>query len=97
MIFASRSISVHILRGVLGFAAVCGSLATLGTTIWPSVVLLPAALFLLKGCPMCWAAGLIETITISRRKQQESTVDSRPLFRQPPDDSCCRSSQEKPA
>jgi hypothetical protein len=83
----SKTIGVHILRGVLGFTAFFVSLATLGTTIWPSLFLLPAALYLLKGCPMCWAAGLIETITTSGGKHGAG----EPLQQ----GSCCGPSQER--
>jgi hypothetical protein len=39
--------------------------------MWPSLVLLPAALYFLKGCPMCWTVGLIETIARAVRKREE--------------------------
>lgn len=98
MLFGNKSISVHIIRGILGFAAVYGSLATLSTTVWPSVVLLPAALYFLKGCPMCWVAGLIETITMSRRRHGGGNMDSQSaLVRQPQDGSCCGTSDGRPA
>ena len=87
MYLGSKTIGVHILRGVLGFAAFFVSLATLGTTIWPSLFLLPAGFYLLKGCPMCWAAGLIETITRTGGKHGESG--------QLEPGSCCGASEER--
>ena len=71
MYFGNKTIGIHILRGILGFASIYGALATLGATIWPSLVLLPAALYFLKGCPMCWTVGLIETLTGAIRKRGE--------------------------
>ena len=87
--FGSKTIGIHILRGVLGFAAFSVSLATLSTTIWPSLFLLPAAFYLLKGCPMCWMAGLIETITRSGAKHGEST--------QLQQGACCGASEAAPS
>jgi hypothetical protein len=71
VVFGNRTIALHILRGVLGVAALYGSLSTMNHTIWPSIVLLPAALYLLKGCPMCWTMGLIETIVMAVHKRNE--------------------------
>jgi hypothetical protein len=39
--------------------------------MWPSLLLLPTALFLLKGCLMCWTVGLIETIVMAVHKHNE--------------------------
>src|SRR5262249_38002 len=87
--FGSKTIGVHILRGVLGFAAFSVSLATLSTTIWPSLFLLPAAFYLLKGCPMCWIAGFVETITRSGAKDGESA--------QLQQDACCGAAEPGPS
>lgn len=71
MYFGNRTIGLHLLRGVLGLAALGGSLATMNRTMWPSLLLLPVALFLLKGCPTCWTIGLIETIVMVVHKHNE--------------------------
>jgi hypothetical protein len=49
VVFGNSRISLHILRGVLAAAAIYGSLATMSRTIWPSIILLPAAVYLMKG------------------------------------------------
>ena len=49
VVFGNSTISLHILRGVLAAAAIYGSLATMSRTIWPSIILLPAAVYLMKG------------------------------------------------
>ena len=49
MVFGNSKISLHILRGVLAAAAIYGSFATMSRTIWPAIVLLPAAVYLMKG------------------------------------------------
>lgn len=64
MTFGSRRLSVHLIRGVGGFVALGAALATMNTTLWPSLVLLPVSLYLLRGCPMCWTIGLFETLAM---------------------------------
>jgi hypothetical protein len=49
VVFGNSTIRLHILRGVLAAAAIYGSLATMSRTIWPSIILLPAAVYLMKG------------------------------------------------
>ena len=76
MVFGNRTIAIHLLRGVLGILALYGSFSTMNETIWPSIILLPAAIFLLKGCPMCWTMGLIETIVMVVHKRNERKLAS---------------------
>ena len=76
MYFGNRTIGLHILRGVLGVAALYASLSTAGRTIWPSLVLLPAGLYFLKGCPLCWTVGLIETVALALRRRKERNLAS---------------------
>lgn len=71
MFFGNKTIRVHILKGLLGFVALYVALSTMDRTIWPSLVLLPVVLYLLKGCPMCWTMGLIETIVMAVHKRNE--------------------------
>jgi hypothetical protein len=59
--FASRSVPVHYARGVVGLLAAVA--AVLGVALGA-----PAALLLLlvtvaawRGCPTCWAVGLMQT------------------------------------
>jgi hypothetical protein len=68
-VFASRSITAHILRGAIA--------AALLTWLWfqqsSNPVLVAAALvgaiIAMRGCPMCWTAGLFETIvTVASRR-----------------------------
>ena len=76
MVFGNRTIGLHILRGILALAAIYGSFSTMNYTIWPSIILLPAAIFLLKGCPICWTMGLIETIVMAIHKHNERKLAS---------------------
>ena len=73
--FASASLLRHLTRGALGFGLL-GSAFALTTTFGPTALLLaPLGLFALRGCPMCWTLGLIETIS-ARRLQRTCTPGS---------------------
>jgi hypothetical protein len=74
--FASKSLSIHLLRGLGGFGAFALAIVTI-QFIWPMLILIPLGLFLLRGCPMCWTMGLIETVRNSLRKS--SDAPSAPL------------------
>jgi hypothetical protein len=63
---ASTSIALHLARGAIGFG-----LIGLGLALTPSVgpvalLLAPPGMVALRGCPTCWIAGLIQTISASR-------------------------------
>lgn len=63
---ASTSIARHLARGAIGFG-----LIGLGLALTPSVgpialLLAPPGMVALRGCPTCWIAGLIQTISASR-------------------------------
>ena len=58
--FASRTLSEHVLRGLVGIAAIVG--AVLSPLGWLSVPLVIVGLVALRGCPMCWTIGLVQTV-----------------------------------
>lgn len=64
--FASRSVSGHLVRGVIGLGALTGAVV-FASALWPALLLLPVALVALRGCPMCWTVGLVETIVAGVR------------------------------
>ena len=68
--YASSSLPVHLLRGALGFLALTGSVALIPIPGLLSLLLLPVGLFALRGCPTCWAIGLMQTL--SRGKLRRS-------------------------
>jgi len=63
---ASSTVAAHLTRGVLGFGLLGVALA-LAPSHGPAALLLVApGLVALRGCPTCWIAGLIETISAGR-------------------------------
>ena len=59
--FASASVKQHYLRGVLGLVALVLAFAgaTLGTPAALALLIVTVAAW--RGCPTCWAVGLMET------------------------------------
>lgn len=58
--FASRSVPVHVARGVLGLVALVAGIALASQSGW-WLLLLPLTVVLWRGCPTCWLMGLIAT------------------------------------
>jgi hypothetical protein len=66
---ASTSIARHLSRGAIGFGLLGAALA-LAPSHGPAALLLaPPGLLALRGCPTCWIAGLIETISAGRLRR----------------------------
>jgi hypothetical protein len=61
-LFGSRSVTAHVLRGVIAAALV--TWAVLNHPTHPALALVTgvAAVIAMRGCPMCWTVGLFETI-----------------------------------
>lgn len=73
--FASTSLPRHLVRGAVGFGALIGSVALIPVVGLGSLLLAPVGLLALRGCPTCWAIGLVQTISMGRL--QRSCVDGR--------------------
>lgn len=73
--FASATLTRHVTRGVVGFGALVGAFALIPVIGPVSLVLLPVSLIALRGCPTCWAIGLMQTISLG--KLQRSCVNGR--------------------
>jgi hypothetical protein len=77
--FASVSVARHLLRGVVGFGLI-GSAFALAVSQGPAALLLTLpGMVALRGCPMCWFAGLIQTVTAGRLERSCSDGDCRLL------------------
>jgi hypothetical protein len=60
---------------VIGFGGLIGSVALIPITGPISLLLLPVGLVALRGCPMCWTIGLIQTL--SRDRLRRTCEDGR--------------------
>lgn len=67
--FTSASLPRHLLRGTAGFAALAGSLLLIPLLGPGSLVVAAAGLFALRGCPMCWAIGLVQMLSAGRLRR----------------------------
>jgi hypothetical protein len=80
---ASTSVARHLMRGALGFGLI-GSALALTVRGGPLALLLaPPGLVALRGCPTCWIAGLVETISAGRLErtctESSCTLHTSPL------------------
>jgi hypothetical protein len=65
-VLASASLARHLSRGALGFGLI-GSALALAPSVGPAALLFaPLGFIALRGCPTCWALGLVETISVGR-------------------------------
>jgi hypothetical protein len=60
LMFASRSVRAHVVRGVLGLVVLVTGIALASQSGW-WLLLLPVTVVLWRGCPTCWVMGLIAT------------------------------------
>ncbi len=62
----AASVARHLVRGAIGFGLI-GSAFALTASLGPAALLLaPVGIVLLRGCPACWLAGLIEIVSAGR-------------------------------
>jgi hypothetical protein len=59
--FASRSLPEHLMRGAVGLPVLVAAFALIGALGPLSLLLVVPAVLLLRGCPTCWALGLVQT------------------------------------
>jgi hypothetical protein len=64
--FASASVTRHLARGALGFGLIGAALVLTSSVGAVALLLAPLGVVALRGCPMCWTLGLIETISAGR-------------------------------
>jgi hypothetical protein len=65
--FGSAYLIVHLMRGAAAAALIAWAIVNQTAHPWLSLAAGLAALVALRGCPMCWAVGLFETISKRRR------------------------------
>lgn len=76
-LFASRSLLAHLLRGAFAAACLYWAVTHESTTPVPALLAGVAALVALRGCPMCWTLGLIETVS-QRLKARGRSIPRAP-------------------
>jgi hypothetical protein len=71
--FASRSVSGHLLRGAVAFTLLYFAISHQHAQPVGAILAAVLALVLMRGCPVCWMVGLVET-----------AVERVKAFRHPP-------------
>lgn len=70
-LFASQSLFGHLLRGGVAFALLYVAIRQQHEHPVLAVLAGLGALVALRGCPMCWTIGLVETLGDSLRRLRE--------------------------
>lgn len=65
--FASRSVPVHVVRGIVGAVLLVASFVLAKQAHPLFILLLVPAGFAFRGCPTCWAMGLGQTRARTKR------------------------------
>jgi len=60
--FASKTIAAHMVRGAIAAALIAWTLLHQSSEPALAVAAGLAALVAMRGCPLCWTVGLVETI-----------------------------------
>ncbi|MFD7640700.1 hypothetical protein ACFV4P_08600 [Kitasatospora sp. NPDC059795] len=68
--FASSSLTRHLVRGGIGFGGIAAAFALMPLTGPLSLLLAPLGLVVLRGCPMCWAIGLAQTLSRGKLRRE---------------------------
>ncbi len=61
-VFASANLSAHLVRGALAALFLLAAIKVQEAAPLASLALGIAALVALRGCPVCWTMGLVETL-----------------------------------
>ncbi|GLF99897.1 hypothetical protein [Streptomyces yaizuensis] len=68
--FSSASLPRHLARGAAGFGSLAASVLLLPATGPVSLLLAPVGLLVLRGCPLCWTFGLVQTVSRGRLRRE---------------------------
>jgi hypothetical protein len=79
--FGSKTLLGHLVRGIIGGGALYAVVTYYPLYGWPLLLLMPIVLFALKGCPLCWLTGLIETMV--KRDKKHMCVDGSCTLKTP--------------
>jgi uncharacterized membrane protein YdbT with pleckstrin-like domain len=70
--FGSAFLSAHLARGAAAAALIGWAIVQETAHPWLSLGAGVAALVALRGCPMCWTLGLVETLSQGRRNSTDA-------------------------
>lgn len=70
------AVAWHLLRGLGAATLIVVALHPPADLSWVTLPLLPLAALLLRGCPMCWLVGLIETASQQARTRPLPPIDA---------------------
>ena len=73
--FGSAFLGAHLMRGAAAAALLGCAIIQEAAHPWLSVGAGVAALVALRGCPMCWTVGLVETLSQGRRDPTAERAD----------------------
>lgn len=81
--FASRGILEHLGRGVVGIGSLTFCALFASAHPWLSLAFIPLGVVALRGCPMCWTVGLVQTIAakLQRKSTDELCADGSCAYR----------------
>lgn len=65
--FGSATLGAHLMRGAAAAALLAWAIVHQAAHPWLSLGAGVATLVALRGCPMCWTVGLVETLWQGRR------------------------------
>lgn len=73
--FGSAFLGAHLLRGAAAAALLAWAIVHQTAHPWLSLGAGVAALVALRGCPMCWTLGLVETLSQGLRDSTAERAD----------------------
>ena len=79
--FGSAFLGAHLMRGAAAAALLAWAIVHQTAHPWLSLGAGVAALVALRGCPMCWTMGLVETLSQGRSRFNRRTPRNRGLPR----------------
>ncbi len=77
-LFASQSLGGHLIRGAAAFALLYFAINQQHAQPAWSILAAVLALVLMRGCPVCWMLGLVETAAqrVKARRQRRLLTDA---------------------
>ena len=76
--FGSAFLGAHLMRGAAAAALLAWAIVHQTAHPWLSLGAGVAALVALRGCPMCWTVGLVETLSQGRRDSADALSINSP-------------------